>query len=203
MPALILEVFRSRLAPGELALTLNIPADELRHFLNEEHGCCFRSRDEDALPGENAKRNVERVYEAIGVASPEQFVSLALRTGDDGSSLSTTLRDYGTVVLELDLDRLGREVIIFNGDVKNLGAKLAQERDTSWVSQIPWDDDRAVVARALTALVENSRRGQRPRRLGNYFEARLPRAMRLNDIARVYVDPRDEAAVRVARLLCG
>ncbi len=203
MAVLVQSSFPNRLPRGALALTRNIRADDLAYFTVDAAGRCSFSRDQDVLSGENARANVRRAYEAIGAVSPERFVSLALRTGDEGTSLSTTLRAYGTVVLEIDLDRVAPDLVIFNGDVKDLGHKIYTEGDATWVVRIPWNNDHAVVARCLTELIVNDRTGVRPRRVGRYFEARLPRPLVLADVLRIHVDPRDEVAVKSAGALCG
>lgn len=201
MAVLVPTIFPNRIPRGEIALTRNIRATDLAYFTDDEAGRCSFSCDRDVLPGENAQANVRRAYAAIGVAPPaDRFVSLALRTGDEG--LSRTLSAYGTVVLEIDLDRVGRDLVIFNGDVKDLGHKINDQDDATWAVQVPWNNDRAAVARRLTEIFANTRTGRRPRRVGGYFEARLPRALVLADVLRIHVDPTDEVALQSARALC-
>jgi hypothetical protein len=199
-PRLVEGPFR-RLAGTDVALTLNIPASDLRYLIKWRHCRRFFACDEDALPEENARANVKRVYQALGIPQPKRFASMAVRTAQDSAAVALTLVAYGSVVLELDLASLGHELVIFNGDVKDLGFRVAGG-DNALPARVRWDGDRTQLATELSTLVQNARNGLRPRLVGRYFEARLQRALVPKDIETVYVDPQDQEAVAAARRLC-
>lgn len=200
MPNVVREVFPI-VAQGELELTLNLTGESVSFFLEPRHGRCFKSRDQRGLPGEDVAANMLRLYRAIGIEPPQSFASLALRTSFGGATVRQTLGAYGTLVLRLDLDRLGPELVIVNGDAKNVAYKIAQEDDDTYAVRIPWTN-RAAVAGLLTEYFENGRRNRRPRIHGQYIEARLPRALVLADVLSVHVDPRDADAIEAAERLC-
>lgn len=200
MPNVVKQVFPTVSRDG-LELTLNLRPRDVTFFLEERYARCFVSRDEPGLPDEDVATNVRRLYRVLGQARPERFTSLALRTEHGGHGLRQYLAAYGTLVLQLNLERLGPELIIVNGDFKNVAYKIATEDDDAYAERITWSDRATVVGR-LRELFANARKNLRPRIHGSYVEARLPRPLVLNDIANVYADPLDHAAVAAAERLC-
>jgi hypothetical protein len=200
MPKLVLQPF-PKMRAGEVALTLNLRPRSVRVFIEEKYDRCFRSCDEAGLPGENVRENLARLYNALAIVPPPDFASLALRTHHCGAALGQTLAAYGSLVLELDLERLGSDLIILNGDVKNIAFKIAKADDARWAHRIPWLGPARFLDDVET-LFQNTRLGLRPRIHGNYIEARLPRPLIREDILRVHVDPNDQEAHEAAARLC-
>jgi hypothetical protein len=200
VPPILLTSAFTRPAKGDVALTCNLPPSELAYLLSDEHGKCFWSNDEDVLPGEDAGENVRRVFTALGLDSRTQFTSLAAQSGADNSNICKTLRSYGNATLVIDPGLLGsEEVVIMNGDVKDLGAKVEETGDSTWAERVSGHGGIAALASRLEKLVSNARQGKRPRRVGSYFEARLLRALTPNDIVALHLSVPNEYAKR----LCG
>jgi hypothetical protein len=197
-------VFPGRLSKGEVRFTVNVTLEDLRHLTDPKSGRRFFARDRPGLPGEDAPENVRRVWAAIGEAPPAEFVSIAVRSGADRSSVDTKLRAFGNVVLEISPRVVLEDAVIFNGDVKNLGMKVAQENDPACVQRVAFDGDLGALASELQRLTTNaySMTPTRERRVGSYFEARLRRALIPEDVLAVWVDPSDADALAAARILC-
>lgn len=148
---------------------------------------------------EQVARQVEAIYRTINRPPPDEMVSLAARLPaipDKG-----LLEAYGDIVLLVDWREIAPDLVIFNGDVKNLGAKLVEvegARDPGtgsyWLRYITLKgidlaSEIGAAAEELSDLRAKSRNPKAvpPRLLGQYFEARLFRALRPMDIAKVFV----------------
>lgn len=156
-------------------LTVNISEARYEQYRS---GNIYLSRDGDALPGEDAVANVQRLYAHHELQAPKCFTSLAVRWKGEPPRTTSTLRSYGEIVLVLKRD-LFKEVVVFNGDVKDLAYALSIGNPKSnFVVGLPdqtW----------LATLVTNISTCQEPRLVGNYVEARLPRALTTSDILEV------------------
>lgn len=177
-------------------LTLNIPTCELQYLFGNDFNNEFFSRDQNALPGEDAQTNVSRVYKSLNLTVPKQFTSLALRIPTDGSSVANILKSYGDVVLVFDLSQLAKEILVLNGDVKDIGEKVADTGNVEWARSIdPLAED---FASKLEQMVRNSMSTTyqgTDRRVGTYFEARLPRAITPTDVSAIYIAPENREAL--------
>jgi hypothetical protein len=196
------EHFPSRLAPGDLAITLNMRVEELVFLAREEYGNCFYTNDVDALEGENSKSNIEQIYLACGLSAPQSFTSLAVRIYEEFSDLDKTLRNYGPVVLEVDLSSIESDLVVFNGDVKNLAMKTEITGDISWAFRIDHTKGVDRLESELRDLADRKRsiNNLRPRRVGEYFEARIGRPLTPRDIKAIYCA--DPGAFQHAEYIC-
>lgn len=194
--------FRGLAVPqGELRITTNIKQSDSCYFTEARYGCKWVSSDEDVLPGETAMENVSAVYAAAGLAEPVEFASLAVRTcRHDARNCNA----YGPIILVVDADSIKDELLIFNGDVKNLGAKLQGEdrsRHSEWVEIHTLSESVSEIISAFGRLVQNARNAEKPRLVGSYFEARLQRALRPTDIKSIYVPENDRVAMECAQAI--
>ena len=200
MIALNKQVFSRKLSQNDVRFTVNLRAADLKRLINP--GGRFFSRDQNALPGEAATANVRQVWAALGEETPAEFVSIAVRSGADSSNVWTTLALYGGVVLEILPRIIAAEAVIFNGDVKTVGLKVAETGEPAWANKIAFNGDIKALAAELHQLIKNARSGVRPRLVGSYFEARLRRALVSGDVCAVWVDPSDVDALQAANDLC-
>jgi len=158
---------------------MNIETHELKYLLQ---GGGFYASDQNALEGEDAKANVSAVYAALKLAEPEFFASLAVRI-DLGANERDALSKYGGVTLELATQLLfGDDLVVFNGDVKDIGFKINDLGDPGWVFRV----EVASLPELAERLQQLSRSRTKPRLVGNYFEARLHRKLTVRDIIKVH-----------------
>lgn len=202
MARLVNHPFPSRVADGTLAVTLNIPLGELAFLVADQHGRQFYARDEQALEGEDATANVARVYDALGVPAPKSFTSLGVRTPMDRSNVAATLACYGEIVLEIDIPAVSEDLLIVNGDFKDLGLKIASEvRDNvRWAQRLVHTQGCESLLKDITLMMTNARDGLHPRLVGSYFEARLLRPLVPTDVSAVYAPGAGQNAL--VRALC-
>jgi hypothetical protein len=107
----------------------------------------------------------------------------------------------GDIVLLVDWREIAADLVIFNDDVKNLGAKLIEVEGVRnhgtgsiWLRSVTLKgtdlaSEIDAAAEELSDLWAKSRdpKAGPPKLLGQYFEARLFRALRPMDIAKVFV----------------
>jgi hypothetical protein len=148
---------------------------------------------------EQVAKQVEAIYRSINRPRPDEMVSLAARL--PAIPDKSLLEAYGNIVLLMDWREIAPDLVIFNGDVKNLGAKLIEVggvRDhgtgSIWLRSvtlkgIDLTSEIDAAAEELSDLRAKSRdpKAVPPKLLGKYFEARLFRALRPMDIAKVFV----------------
>jgi hypothetical protein len=190
----------------ELSITLNIRSEGLEHLTNEETAAKFRSKDTPAA-GENkelVEKQIKAVYDRINRSPEGEMASLAARFSGIYRSDSKLLCSYGDIVLVMDWRKIARDIVIFNGYVKNLGAKLlgSEFREGAgshvvWNDWLRWftvpgidlDSEITSTKRQLEELWARSTvpRAMPPRVVGKYCEARLFRALRPTDVAKVFV----------------
>jgi hypothetical protein len=200
-----MEIFTStvNVSPGDIKITVNIHGYELRFLTEAVHGNQFYAKDEPALKDETVRANIQAVYSAVGISSPEQFTSCAARAAFNQAD---TCNAYGNVVLVLNQDRIKNDLVIFNGDVKDIGHKIKGESDpNSWIEVHTLTEPIDQLVSALNALTANARvrtnPPPRPRLIGGYFEARLTRALKPEDIEAVHVSSSDQEAIEQAEIL--
>jgi hypothetical protein len=188
---------------AKLSITLNIRRAGFECLTDEKCGTKFRSKDVTA-PGETeeqVEKQIEAVYRGINRPRPDEMASLATRFTASYKSDNGLLGRYGDIVLLMDWREIAADLVIFNGDVKNVGAKLVRDegcKDSGpggdWLRyftlpRIDLESEISSAAEQLSDLLAKSRipSAVPPRLIGKYFEARLFRALRPTDIAKVFV----------------
>ena len=184
-----------------LSVTLNIRCEGLECLTNKEAGAFFRSQDQPA-DGETeaqVRQQIDAVYDRIKRKPPEYMASLAARCPLSFRYDNKLLNDYGKIVLLMDWVQIAPDIVIFNGDVKNLGAKLIQVRDSGaaqddWLMPFTFDKEHlntqvtstgAKLDELWKKLTEIG--ATPPRIVGKYCEARLFRGLRPTDVLKAFV----------------
>jgi hypothetical protein len=177
--------------PTDLEVTLNIPATNLLYFTSPKFGRCYYSRDEQGLKGEDPAANIRRVWEAIGMKPPARFTSLALRTAKaNGAGI---LECYGEIVLVISPEKIANDTVVVNGDFKSIGFKI-QEMGSARPLHV-FKDLLAITPNDLNVLAEAGRKGEMPRLIGKYLEARVRRPLVIADVAKIYTGGSNDRCV--------
>lgn len=184
-----------------LALTLNIRRCGLECLTSETEGQVFRSQDQpagDETPAQ-VKQQIDAVYNRINRRPTGHMASLAARRPQSFRSDNNLLSSYGDIVLLIDWEEVAPDIVVFNGDVKNLGAMLiaplgSGEGRNDLLISFGFDAKHRTeqIESTCTALDELWARTTKidatpPRIFGKYCEARLFRPLRPTDISKVFI----------------
>jgi hypothetical protein len=184
-----------------LTVTLNIRRDGLEWLANEAAGAKFRSKDSpsDGETEKDVQNQITAVYDTIGRRPIGEMASLAARSALSYRYDSKLLTAYGDIVLVMDSSKLASDLVIFNGDVKNLGARLVEERKagrelSNWLVSFGFDPGK-LDSQILATSAELDKlwkkitqvRPALPRIVGKYCEARLFRELRALDVSKVFI----------------
>jgi len=188
----------------QLRITLNIKPEDMKYLTEVKYGCKWFSHDEDVLRDENAVSNVSAVYSAVGLTIPQEFVSLAIRTHRHHAEACSA---YGKITLVINQDAImSDQLVIFNGDVKGLGLKIKGipvREHHEWIETHTLLEPIPEIISALNRLEDRKKTGkENPRMYGNYFEARLFRALVLQDIELIYIPKGYTNIIESVQLLC-
>ncbi|SMC19866.1 hypothetical protein SAMN02745134_00949 [Clostridium acidisoli DSM 12555] len=181
--------FQYNLNKNEIILTLNIPSDEVKFLFETAYGKQFYAKDEQGIQGEDVAKNISNLYKIISKTATDKFVSLAVRTDFDNAGYYSC---YGDVVVLVDKKRISDDVVIFNGDVKDIAKKVMEtDNQEKWV-EIHYMNEPNLYER-LKKLFENANSMEQkiPRKMGKYFEARMQRALTPEDILEIYIDEKN------------
>ncbi len=184
-----------------LTVTLNIRRDGLQRLTDESTGAKFRSKDKPS-DGETEKDVLEQItlaYDMIGRRPEAEMASLAARSALSYRYDNNLLTGYGDIVLVMDFAEIAPDLVILNGDAKNIGARLLEERKagrelSNWLISFGFnpgnlDSQMQAASAELNELWKkiSQIRPLRPRIVGRYCEARLLRALRPKDVSKVFI----------------
>jgi hypothetical protein len=121
------------------------------------------------------------MWEILEIPQPAKFTSIALRCANaPGRELSC----YGDVVLVINPTAIAKDTVLVNGDFKGVGDKIKLTNNTDHLRAFKNILD--VSVDDLEALIKASRKGDIPRLIGQYFEARVCRPLTTTDIQAIY-----------------
>lgn len=187
-------IYKPSRDPCVVDYTRNVRSDDLR-YLARSNADGFFSKDEIGLSWETVTNNIIGVWRVIGQQPPTIFTSLAVRVAE--ARATTSLSAYGNVVLIIDAAKIANETYIVNGDFKSLGAYVQTGHINASDIRVlrPNDQD---IAGTLNKFAREGRtpKSAVPRLLGTYFEARVTRGIRLEDVVTAYVPRGDRQTIR-------
>lgn len=205
-----LEIKTKRLEADDLtglSVTLNICRKGLECLTDECKGAKYWSKDKpsNGETKEQVQEQIAAVYSKLSRKPPGEMASLAARTACSFRRDKYLLGSYGDIVLVMNWEEIASDIVIFNGDVKNLGAKLvdvsgAGGQQADWFKSFAFDEGPLTghITSANDQLNElwartTARNQTPPRIVGSYCEARLFRALRPTDVSKVFI-PEDANA---------
>ena len=128
-----------------------------------------------------------------------KITSLAAQFSDTFRSDNKLLSGYGDIVLVMDWAEIAPDIVIFNGDAKNLGSKLLEagtsgSERSDWLMSFSFHENDLSSQIASTALKLEELRAKcmgvqaiPPRIVGQYCEARLFRELLPTDVAKAFI----------------
>lgn len=178
---------------GEILFTRTISLQDIQYLISASHGQRLYSQDQSVLPGEAPQRVQTILNELAGKPNYQgEFASLAARISRHHKRQRDALGRYGDITLVADPDRIRPETFIFNGDFKTIGHNRIRENGaTEGVATWPASCDFPFLAQELDRAMSNPA-ASADGIIGQYFEARLYRALIPIDLVTVYVPQVDE-----------
>lgn len=175
-------------------LVTHIQPHEIDYLTRCRYGNCFWTKDEEALSKEQIHKNISRLYSLIHVSPISKFTSAFVKS----FNISCDIRwNYGPIALYLDIEKVKKDTIVFNGDVKNLAFKLFVQ-NASPKKYLRYHSMDAPIFHILVHLHKyywNSmahamfKKPFFPRMVGCYFEARVFRPITPEDIEMIVIPP--------------
>lgn len=182
-------------AENEIVFTLNISTVDICFLTCTSKGQRFYSQDRPTVPGEDPNRVQAILNKLAGKPDYQgEVAALAARISENHARQRTSLNDYGEITLIADPDRIHADTIIFNGDFKTIGHNRIKDDGTT-EGIVTWavGKDLSSLAKELDRAMSNGPRCQSGI-VGQYFEARLYRALKPTDFIRAYVPQANETA---------
>jgi len=149
----------------------------------------YHSKDEvdsQRQSNESLVKEIDDLYELIQIPKPRHFTSMAA-VASFNCPLEI-LKAYGRMVLIANLNSISQDTYIFNGDFKNLSKIITAYGSDEKRNEIFCEKYSHELYEKMKKLFDsrNTQNGiTSPRLRGNYFEARLLRALTPYDISEI------------------
>ncbi len=183
---------------GDFVLTINMKTKDLSCFVKPPY--TFYSKDS---LNNSEKIVLQKIYHHFKIEQPEKFCSLACRTKKAPGS--SALFAYGDVVLVIKVEEVSHNVVLFNGDVKDLIRKIDSDEDIEKYVEVMKD----ISSKSIVGTLEELKSRQRPnssvtqkRLIGQYFEARLLRPLKITDLnGEIYIPSNSKSCSEVVKMV--